>query len=129
MEKQSIVTRTADKLCQRVAKFCDSKSCFNLGAALSAYSRDTAAEFLLGKVYGNLDAEDFKVGLSEIFQESGVLWRVTKHVPWVGPLVKAIPPTLLGKMGNDNIKSFFEFNNVSGFVHCFGTIPPELATN
>ena len=115
MERQSIVTRTADKLCQRIAEFSDSKSSFNLGASLSAYTRDTAAEFLLGKVYGNLDAEDFKVGLSEIFQESGVLWRVTKHVRWVGPLVKAIPPTLLGKMGNDNIKSFFEFNNVSGF--------------
>ncbi len=45
---------------------------FNFGAAISAFARDNANEYILDTKYNELDLEDFGVGLSNSSQGAGV---------------------------------------------------------
>ncbi|CAJ2512361.1 Uu.00g053760.m01.CDS01 [Anthostomella pinea] len=68
----------SDKLCQRISTLEGATS--NLGAAVSAFSRDSANKYIMGKEYNELDLEDFGIGLSIASQGAGVFWHTTKHV-------------------------------------------------
>ena len=105
--RQDIIIRNVEKLCARVSGF--SGSTVDLGAALSALSRDVACEFVLNKTYNSLGQEDFNVGMTNVFQDTGYIWRVTKHVPWFGPFLKSIPHSVLMKVADEGTKSFFSY--------------------
>ncbi|KAK9779213.1 putative Cytochrome P450 [Seiridium cardinale] len=89
-KRQDLIKRNVIKLCGRLSEFAAAPTTgaasdkttktVNLGAATSAFARDTAAEFIIGKNYNNLDEDDFNAGITVVFQGSGQLWRITKHV-------------------------------------------------
>ncbi|KAI0809864.1 trichodiene oxygenase [Xylaria sp. FL0064] len=82
----------------------------SLSAVISALTRDVATEFILGKSYNSLESRDFNAGLAVLFQSSGGVWRITKHLPWYGPLLKSLPvPAWLVQRADDGVKSFFGF--------------------
>jgi hypothetical protein len=100
-----------DKLCQRISKLAGTN--FNLGAAISAFTRDNANEFILGKSYNELELEDFGIGLSIASQGAGGFWRTTKHVRWFGPAIRAIPVGWAMKVADDGTQAFLRYLQVS----------------
>ncbi|KAI1348475.1 cytochrome P450 [Xylaria sp. FL0043] len=110
--KSDIIQRLVDKLCSRVDEFADETDTakLSLSAAISALTRDAATEFVLGKSYNSLESKDFNAGLAVLFQSSGGVWRITKHLPWYGPLLKSLPvPAWLVQRADEGVKSFFGF--------------------
>lgn len=100
-----------NKLCQRISKLAGTH--FNLGAAISAFTRDVANDFIVGKTYNELDLEDFGIGLSIASQGAGVFWRTTKHIRWFGPAMRAIPIGWAMKVADEGTKSFLRYLQVS----------------
>ncbi|KAJ4422561.1 hypothetical protein N0V82_002789 [Gnomoniopsis sp. IMI 355080] len=106
--RQDLVQRNIDKLCGRIAEFPET-AVFNLGAAISAFTRDTAHEFITGKQYNELDEKDFGVLLSHASQGGGMMWRTTKHVRWFGPTIRSLPISWVMKSGDEGIKAFLRY--------------------
>ncbi|KAG8161577.1 hypothetical protein KVR01_008564 [Diaporthe batatas] len=102
--RQPVLRRNLDKLCQRISGLTGST--FNLGAAISAFTRDSANELIVGRQYNELDSDDFGVGLSIASQGAGPFWRITKHVHWFGPTIRGMPIDWAMKMADDNTKAF-----------------------
>lgn len=88
-------------------------STFNLGAAISAFTRDSANEFIVGRQYNELDLDDFGIGLSTASQGAGTFWRTTKHIRWFGPTMRAIPINWAMKVADDDTKAFLRCLNVT----------------
>lgn len=114
--RQDLIQRNVDKLCRRIADFPDGAD-LNLGAAISAYARDTAHEFITGKQYKELDKEEFGIELSHASQGGGIMWRTTKHIRWFGPTIKGLPPSLVMKSGDEGIKAFIRYLQVRLIFH------------
>ena len=110
---QNLIRRNVDTLCDRISRFVDLKTTINLGTALSAYTRDVSTEFIIGKTYNSLDQEDFDVGMTNVFQNSGHIWRITKHVRWFGPTLKSIPLDWVMKTADEGTKAFFRYLKAS----------------
>ena len=108
---QELLQRNVDKLCGCVSKLIGTS--FNLGAAISAFARDNANEFIIGKAYNELDSEDFGIGLSLASQGAGLFWRTTKHVRWFGRTIRAIPINWAMKISDEGTKSFLRYLQVS----------------
>ncbi|KAI1339293.1 trichodiene oxygenase [Xylariaceae sp. FL0016] len=100
-----IIQRSVEKLCYRLGQF-HATDVVHLGSAISALARDVSTEFLFGTSFNHLDDADFHASIITMHQNGGKIWRITKHVPWYGPLMSAIPLSLLDKMGDDGLKSF-----------------------
>ncbi|KAI1141301.1 cytochrome P450 [Hypoxylon sp. FL0543] len=105
--REDLLQRHVDKLCWRISNLAGST--FNLGAAISAFTRDNANEFILGKKYNELDLEDFGIGLSIASQGAGVFWRTTKHIRWFGPALRAMPIDWAMKWADEGTKSFLRY--------------------
>jgi hypothetical protein len=86
---------------------------FNLGAAISAYTRDNANEYIIGKPYNELDLQDWGIGLSIASQGAGTFWRTTKFVRWFGPSMRAMPIDWAMKVADEGTKSFLHYLQVS----------------
>ncbi|KAI1129410.1 cytochrome P450 [Nemania abortiva] len=106
-DHQDLLRRNIDKLCQRTSKLAGNT--FNLGAAISAFTRDTGNEFVVGKRYNELDLESFGVELSIASQGAGPFWRITKHMHWFGPAMRGLPVSWAMKVADDGTKAFLRF--------------------
>ncbi|KAI0110396.1 cytochrome P450 [Nemania sp. FL0031] len=104
-----IIEKHLGKLSDRITKFAGSDETFNLGAAITAFVRDVAFDFILDKNYKSLDKEDFDVHMVTASSGSGQIWRLTKHIRFVGPLMKSIPMDWLVKHVEGDMKLFFQF--------------------
>ncbi|KAI1850298.1 hypothetical protein JX266_004156 [Neoarthrinium moseri] len=108
--RQEIISRLSSKLCHRIDQFAtERKLQVRLGDALGALTRDVATEFILGKSFGNLDAEDFRGGVGNTLQESGTIWRITKHIRWYGGMIKSMPTSLVQKIGDSAVLECLRF--------------------
>ncbi|KAI1108378.1 cytochrome P450 [Nemania sp. NC0429] len=105
--RQDALDRHIDKLCQRISELAGTT--FNLGAAISAFTRDAANEYVVGRLYNELDLEDFGVGLSLASQGAGPFWRITKHVRWFGPAMRGLPVSWAMKAADDGTKAFLRY--------------------
>jgi cytochrome P450 len=117
--RQEILWRLAEKLSSRVDEFAGSQTrqiC--LGAAISAFTRDVTAEYVIGKEFANLDDRSFDAESVTAFRSSGYLWRRTKHIRWYSKLLKSIPKWLIKQNPNDKDQSFFSFLTVSSHPVC-----------
>ncbi|OTB06228.1 hypothetical protein M426DRAFT_72312 [Hypoxylon sp. CI-4A] len=54
-----MIHRHLEELYGRISVFIESREVFNFGAAVTALARDVTFNFILGKNYGSLDADDF----------------------------------------------------------------------
>ncbi|KUI67265.1 Trichodiene oxygenase [Cytospora mali] len=107
--RQELIRQNVDKLCGRIFKYADTTATFNLGAAVSAYTRDTANEFIVGKKYNELDEKEFGVELSHASQGGGLMWRTTKHIRWFGPTIRSIPIDWVMKSADEGTKAFLRY--------------------
>ncbi|KAK2747755.1 hypothetical protein FQN57_001785 [Myotisia sp. PD_48] len=105
--KQDVIQSHVDKFCSRMGDHVGSTISF--GCAISAFTRDVANDFLLGKKFNNLDRQDFNAGLTTMFQRSGYVWRTTKHIPWFGLFLRSLPLSVIEKMGENGAKEFLRF--------------------
>lgn len=96
-----------DKLCDRLYKSAGSGDIVDLGAAVTALAWDIAFDFILGKSTNSLDQEDFDVEILQVVQGGGALWRLSKHVRFVLPLLNSIPLDWAIKISDDKMKNFF----------------------
>lgn len=113
-----IIQGLATKLCEHMTRV--GGSIVNITAAVSAFTRDVAMEFVLAKDSKYLEHEDFSADMTNILQSSGAIWRVTKHIRWVGPLMKSIPVDWIEKTGDAGTKAFF------GLLKVSAPLPHEL---
>lgn len=79
--RQSIIRENANKPCYRIGEFAGTGKTVNLSSAVGALVRDMAMDFILAKDFRNLEMEDFNGSIGAIFQGSGIMWRICKHVP------------------------------------------------
>ncbi|KAI1778090.1 trichodiene oxygenase [Hypoxylon cercidicola] len=109
--KSDIIQQLVDKLCSRFDEFADDSNTarLSLSAAISALTRDVSTTFILGKSYDNLGVKNFNAEIATMFQNSGGLWRTTKHLRWYGPLMKSLPTWLMQRTANEGVKNFFGF--------------------
>lgn len=108
--RQDIVWRATGKLCSRLDEFAEVRTTpVNLGAAISAFTRDIGSEFILGKSYKNLDTKDFNAAMTGCLDGIGAVWRITKHITWFGHLMKLLPSWLIQILGDEGTKSFYAF--------------------
>ncbi|RYP45735.1 hypothetical protein DL768_007976 [Monosporascus sp. mg162] len=105
--QQDQIRKHLQKLRERLSKFVVSRQTFNLGAALTAFTRDVANEYILGKAYNSLGRDDFDNAQLTASQGSGHMWRLSKHIPWVAPTLRAIPVDWIMKFGDNDTKLFF----------------------
>lgn len=117
--RQGMVQALASKLCERLDDDDDDgastrgTSTVNISTAVSAFTRDVATEFVLGKWnHRSLDNEDFGADMTNVLQSSGAIWRTTKHVRFLGPLMRAVPVDWIEKTGDAGTKAFFGFLKV-----------------
>ncbi|KAI0143700.1 cytochrome P450 [Xylariaceae sp. FL1272] len=99
--RQHIICNRTSLLCQRLDTFTSRD--VPLAAALGALAPDIATEFILGKSFENPRAPDFRAGVGNTLQESGAIWRITKHLRWYGSLIQAVPLSFIEKMGDQGI--------------------------
>ena len=123
--RQNVLQIQVNKLHARIDSEAASKTVFNLGAAFSAVSTDIATEYILGKSYDNLDRTDFNQNLMHMLQGSGGMWRATKHVRFLGPMMKAMPLPMLERIGDADVKAFVEFLKVSHCQYFYSSSPPN----
>jgi hypothetical protein len=76
-------------------------------------------QFVLSKDYRNLDKQDFGIEMTNVLQSSGAIWRVTKHVRFLGPLMKSLPLDWVEKARDAGTKAFFGLLEVSLVVVIF----------
>ncbi|KAH8897331.1 cytochrome P450 [Thozetella sp. PMI_491] len=107
--RQDVVNRNVDKLCARMAAVAGKGDAIDLGAATSAFSRDIAIEYIIHKQHNSLDKEDFNVLMTTVFQDSGHMWRVTKHVRWFGPAIISMPIDWAIKNADEGTKAFLTY--------------------
>ncbi|KAK4233754.1 hypothetical protein C8A03DRAFT_47769 [Achaetomium macrosporum] len=105
--RQDVIHKNVDRLCRRISNFAGMT--FNLGAAMSAFTRDIANEFIIGKEYNELDQEDFNVALSITSTGAGAFWRTTKFIRWFGPALRSIPAEWAMKTADEGTKSFLRY--------------------
>lgn len=89
--RQDLIHKHLTKLCYRISKFAEARTIFNLGAAATAFARDAANDFIIGKSYDRLDREDFDFAMIAATAGGAQMWRLTKQVRWVAPTLKKIP--------------------------------------
>lgn len=111
LDRQALLHRNVGKLCRRLSEL--SGTAVNLGAAISAFTRDNANEYIIGKAYNELDLEDFGIGLSIASQGAGMFWRTTKHIRWFGPALRAMPVGWAMKMADEGTKAFLRYIQAS----------------
>ncbi|ETS86527.1 hypothetical protein PFICI_00355 [Pestalotiopsis fici W106-1] len=105
--RQEMLRRNTKKLSLRMTSLIGTT--FNLGAAISAFTRDNINEYVIGKSYNETDHKDFNVALSIASQGAGVFWRTTKHVRWFGPTMRAMPIDWAMKIADDGTKAFLRY--------------------
>lgn len=102
-----------DKLCDRLAKCAESDEIIDFGAAVTALARDVAFDFILAKSTHSLDQKDFDVDILQVVRGGGALWRLSKHVRFVLPLLNSIPLDWAIKTSDDKMKKVFRHLKVS----------------
>ncbi|KAK7946092.1 Trichodiene oxygenase [Apiospora aurea] len=109
-KRVGIIQRLASELCRKVDSFAVSESSqISMSAAISAFVRDVSTEFVIGKQYHILDAQDLNADVAVLFQGTGNLWRRTKHIPWYGSLLRYMPTSLVKKTSNHGVTAFVFF--------------------
>ncbi|KAI1268181.1 cytochrome P450 [Xylariaceae sp. FL1019] len=80
--QQDMSKRDAEALFGRLSGFAESqKDC-----------RYVTNEYVYGKHYDDVAKEDFDAGMLVAAQAGGLLWRTTKYIRFLVPLMRSIPP-------------------------------------
>lgn len=111
--RQGMIQYHVDKLCDRLVQEAGLDTVIDLGAAVTALAHDVAFDFILAKKQNSLDQKDFDVSILQVVQGGGALWRITKHVGFVLPLLNSIPLDWAMKISDQKMKSFFGHFKVS----------------
>ncbi|RYP45943.1 hypothetical protein DL769_011423 [Monosporascus sp. CRB-8-3] len=99
INRQSIVQTLVSKLCHRLDDFATNskRSHIKLSAALGALTRDAATEFLLGKSFDNLDADDFRAG------DMAKTTEALRSGSTGGKMNQNSPPTVVGAIMDSDL--------------------------
>ena len=104
-----LVQAKIDKLRGRISAFANEQSVFNLGNAFSTMTIEIATGFIMGQSHNNLDPADTNSSTMKMLQSAGILWRVTKHVLFLEPMIRLMPPGLVSKIGDQSTTSYLAF--------------------
>jgi len=102
-----MIHRHTEKLCERITRYANARTIFDLGAATAALGRDVANDYVLNKSYDSLEREDFDVAMVAASAGAGQVWHLTKHVRWVAPAFKRIPISWMVKHAGKGMRVFF----------------------
>lgn len=105
-----------NKLCDRLVKAAEFGNEIDLGAAVTALAHDVAFDFILAKGQNNIDQDDFDVNILQVVQGGGALWRITKHIGFVLPLLIPITLDWAMRISDEKMKSFFGHFKVSLYI-------------
>ncbi len=111
-KRQDIVRTHVNKLCSRISDAAALGNEFDLGDALAATGTDIGTEYILGKSFNNLDRAYFNSDMTNMIRSHGGMWRTTKHLPFLGPILLAMPLSVLERISGDDTKEFVAFLRV-----------------
>ncbi|KAK8024999.1 hypothetical protein PG990_002822 [Apiospora arundinis] len=111
--QQEVIDRHIVVFYNRMLQFAVTGKMVDLGAAISALTRDIVCDFLLNKSYAHLEKEDFNVQVTDMFQSGGTIWRVSKHIRWFAPALRAIPMSIMERVADPGTKAFFSYIQAS----------------
>lgn len=115
--REEAIRGHVERLGARLDAFVDAKAVFDLGAALVAVARDVANEFILGKHYDSIGAEDFDAALVVASQGGGSMWRTGKFVRFLAPMLTSVSPKWIVKIADPAMAQFFKFLVVGYAAH------------
>lgn len=120
--KHSMISEHVHSLCRVLSTIAEKKpsNTVDLGAAVTALAHDVGFDFILGKHYNSVESKDFNVAIQHATQGAGPLWRLTKHIGLVFPILNSIPLDWAMKISDDNMKHFF--SHVKVCLHAPTTI-------
>lgn len=110
--RQDMIQRHITKFCDRAHQLAISGATFDLGAAINALTRDIGNEFIIGKSYNSLDRDNFDAPMVVAGEGGGEMWRLSKHVRFVAPLMTSIPVDWVLKTAEENVQVFFQYLKV-----------------
>lgn len=105
--RQDLIYRHLDKLCSRLRSLVKTEATFDLGAAITALTRDVSNDFVLGRSYNSLDHEDFDVAMMDASQGGGNFWHLSKFLRWFGPTMQGLPVPWVLKITKGPMHTFF----------------------
>lgn len=111
--RQALISRNVDKFCERISEFSQSAKLMDIRAAISEFTRCTAAEFIIGKTYDSLEKQDFSATTNKEPPASLSIWHVTKHFPLYGPSLMKMPTYWIKKSQGGGVKSFLLYLKVT----------------
>jgi hypothetical protein len=116
--RQQIIQNRLSDLCDRIQEYDGSSRALSIETTISAFAGDVATEYIIGKSYDNLGRQDFNANMTNVLQSSGAIWRITKHVRFLGPTLKALPIPIVEKMGDDGGQSILCLSQSMLYMHC-----------
>lgn len=115
--RQTLIWKHIQKLSNRLSEFSASGKVVNLGAATTALTRDVANDFVLNKSYNSLDREDFDIAQLVASRGAGYMWRLSKHLRWVAPMMRSVPVDWMIRFGDEGMKAFFGQLKARAILH------------
>lgn len=88
---QNLVRRHVSKLCTRIEEFRVTCRPLPVLEAFSCLTADVIIEYCMGMQQGCLDEADFAPLYTQAVKKSAMLGMYAKHVPWLFPLLNALP--------------------------------------
>ena len=111
-KRQYIIQTHTRELSERIRGEIQAGSTFDLGDALSATSIDIATDYIVGRSYKCLESADFNRGITNMIRAHGEIWRRSKHIPFVGPAMVAMPLKMLEVIANPEGREFISYLRV-----------------
>lgn len=110
--RQHIVSSHVDKLHHRIRDAASRGDTFDLGDALAATGTDIGTEYILGTSFNNLDRPDFNMPMTNMIRAHGGMWRTTKHITFLAPILLAMSLDMLEKVSGQESREFVAFLRV-----------------
>lgn len=73
----------------------------NLGLAFKCLATDVVSDYALGESYNLIETPDFSVKWFEVQRDTGELVLFAKHFPWLVPLLRHLPSTLIALLATE----------------------------
>lgn len=100
-KRMGLIRTSISAFCSVIDDAAASDRVLDIGAGVSAWQRDVALDFLIDEHPNDLGKPDLAKAMTTFIEGATKMWRITKHLPWYGPMMKAIPKDFLIKHSSD----------------------------
>jgi cytochrome P450 len=111
-KRMDLIQGKMDKFRALLDGYASSQSVLHLGNAYSALTIDIATVFIMGAGFDSLSHPNFNAGMTRALQGAGDLWRTSKHITFLGHLMRLIPLKYVAKFADPDVQAYLGFMEV-----------------